>query len=329
MVAYTYSRAVWRGYSEIKEAAGWVALVFAGMGLYRFCKYRLGFTEQNMKTLRSMRQRFEVAADTIHPKWRQMLSVIGEHSEPVYTGHPHDWVVSRDHDPIPLASTYLQWYPNFSFEHLEESIIDDTKWYQTDPREMLMTAPNTDRQFTCDRCGKVQSDSAGNQCYCFSDLFGSSRRRYCPVQVFRTNNGRNNGLLACCVSFIDSHVGCECLLIKFQPFQRGAGIGEFVGLITSGISDLDVMQASTDTASYQIYQGTMGNYTRFVNHSCTPNSQFEKFTWLGIQRIVLVSRGIDAGCEITVDYSDEYWKHLRKICLCGAPHCRYSDRRMQ
>lgn len=110
---------------------------------------------------------------------------------------------------------------------------------------------------------------------------------------------------------------------KNQSFERGAGIGEFIGLITSGISDLDVMQGSTEQASYQIYQGSQGNYTRFVNHSCTPNSQFERFTWLGIQRIILVSKGIESETEITVDYSDDYWCHLDKKCLCGAQSCRY------
>lgn len=83
------------------------------------------------------------------------------------------------------------------------------------------------------------------------------------------------------------------------------------------------MQGSTERGSYQIYQGSQGNYTRFVNHSCTPNSQFERFTWLGIQRVILVSKGIDPGIEITVDYSDEYWCHLDKKCLCGAQSCRY------
>jgi hypothetical protein len=29
---------IWRGYHDIQRTAGWAALVFAGMGLYRFCK---------------------------------------------------------------------------------------------------------------------------------------------------------------------------------------------------------------------------------------------------------------------------------------------------
>jgi hypothetical protein len=116
-----------------------------------------------------------------------------------------------------------------------------------------------------------------------------------PVQVYRTPNGRNNGLIAC------------------LPFERGAAIGEFVGQITSGLSNLDVMVGQTESASYQIWQGRQGNYTRFVNHSCQPNSQYERFMWAGTQRIVLVSKGLEAGDEITVDYSDTYWRVSRAM----------------
>jgi SET domain-containing protein len=86
------------------------------------------------------------------------------------------------------------------------------------------------------------------------------------------------------------------------------------------------MIGQTDNAIYQIWQGRQGNHTRFVNHSCQPNSHFERFDWLGKQRIVLVSRGIEAGEEVTVDYGDTYWQNLDKECKCGQPGCRYRDR---
>ena len=84
--------------------------------------------------------------------------------------------------------------------------------------------------------------------------------------------------------------------------------------------------STADSSSYQIWQGRQGNFTRFVNHSCHPNSQYERFLWLGQQRVVLVSKGIDAGSEITVDYSDRYWMNLDKKCLCGETCCRFKDR---
>lgn len=305
---------VWRGYKEIKDAGGWVALVFAGMGIYRFCKYRIGFDKDSMQRLKNLRPAMEVAADTLHPQWRQLLTVLGEPSERLYHGHPHDWVVRLDgSEPIPLRNTYLQWDPHFSYRQLDDSVVDEAAWGGEDPR---WSAPSDDlaRRASssvvlpmCDTCGKEQlDDPKSNNCYCFPTLFGCAAATTSPVLVFRTPDGKNNGLLALCA------------------FERGAPIGEFVGVITKGFQDVDVMEIPTSASgSYQIWQGQKGNFTRFVNHSCKPNAQYQRFTWLGTQRIILVSKGIDAGTEVTVDYSEKYWKGLDKECLCGESCCRY------
>lgn len=308
---------VWRGYKEIKDAGGWVALVFAGMGIYRFCKYRIGFDKESMQRLRSLRPAMEVAADTLHPQWRQLLTVLGESSERIYDGHQHDWVVQLDGgSPIPLRNTYLQWDPQFSYRQLDESIVDEATWGCDDPRWSMPPGDivRASALPLCETCEKEQSDDPKlNNCYCFPTLFGCAVTSPSPVLVFRTADGKNNGLLALCA------------------FERGAPIGEFVGLITKGFREVDVMESTTtapggDSASvsYQIWQGRQGNFTRFVNHSCKANSQYQRFTWLHTQRIILVSKGIDAGTEITVDYSDKYWKGLNKKCLCGESCCRYN-----
>lgn len=86
------------------------------------------------------------------------------------------------------------------------------------------------------------------------------------------------------------------------------------------------MMGGTQERPYQIFQGQKGNFTRFINHSCRPNSQFQRFYWRGIERILVVSRGVPASSEITVDYSDSYWGKLRKNCLCGEAGCRFAHR---
>lgn len=110
-----------------------------------------------------------------------------------------------------------------------------------------------------------------------------------------------------------------------KDFDRGTAIAEFVGLVTQGIEGLDVMMGGSPERPYQIFQGQMGNFTRFINHSCRPNCQFQKFYWRGIERILVVSRGVTAGSEITVDYSDSYWGTLKKNCLCGETGCRFAN----
>ncbi|OQO03182.1 hypothetical protein B0A48_11437 [Cryoendolithus antarcticus] len=297
--------AIWRGYADIQKTGGWAALVFAGMGLYRFCKYRVAFTEETFEVLRSLRHRFEVAADTMHTNWRQLLTIVNGPTTRRYTGHMHSHVVCGPHDEtIDLPITYHQWDKDFSYQHLNESCIDEEAWGNYDPRVIQLEGP-----FTCEACKEVQSDvPTASSCTCFPALYPPVLAGPSPVQVYRTPNGRNNGLLAC------------------LPFEEGAAIGEFVGLITAGVSGKDVMWGETARASYQIWQGRQGNHTRFVNHSCEPNSQFERFVWMGTQRIILVSKGVDAGEEVTVDYTDTYWRNLDKECLCGQPTCRYKDR---
>ncbi|KAK8101930.1 hypothetical protein PG999_012304 [Apiospora kogelbergensis] len=323
---------IWRGYKEIKDAGGWTTLIFSGMGIYRFCKYRIGFDPDSLGRLRSLRPALEVAADTLHPHWRQLLAVVGESPDRVYDGHPHDWVVSLDGSaPVPLRHTYLRWDPDFSFRQLDECVIDHAAWGCDDPR---WTPPSPHR---CETCAKEQSDDPNrNACYCFPTLFGGAKTNPSPVLVFRTPDGRNNGLLALCA------------------FERGAPIGEFVGLVTRGYQDVDVMESSRSTSvggagggggsgggsghsggtghnghhteatvKYQIWQGRQGNFTRFVNHSCKANAQYQRFTWMNTQRLILVSKGIEAGSEVTVDYLDKYWKGLDKKCLCGESCCRY------
>ncbi|KAK3117369.1 hypothetical protein LTR53_001359 [Teratosphaeriaceae sp. CCFEE 6253] len=300
--------AIWRGYSDIKNTCGWAAIVFAGPGLYRFCKYRNALTEGTFETLTKLAHRFEVAADTLHPRWRQLLAIIGGPAERKYTGHPHDWVVNGpDGGAIPLPQTYHQWNKDFAYTHIDEADVDVDVWGPYDPR--TVATPTATDPHTCETCGDPQSDDPReNHCHCFPNLYAGTGPGSAPVQIFRTPDGKNNGLLAC------------------AAFEPGAAVGEFVGEVTSGLANLDVMIGQTERTAYQIFQGRRGNHTRFINHSCAPNSEYERFVWRGTQRIVLVSKGIRAGEEVTVDYSDTYWENLDKICLCGHERCRYKDR---
>ncbi|KAH8428475.1 SET domain-containing protein [Aspergillus melleus] len=299
--------AIWRGYKEIKDAGGWASLIFASVGVYRFCKYRTGFGEGLSTRLRHIKCSLELAADTLHPEWRDLLQVIGQVEAPRYCGHPHEWVTVAGEPAVPIASTYAHLnLPNgFQYQFIDECVIDYTVFGTDDPRQV----PGLDPE-TCPVCKQRQSDEIEkNQCTCFPTLLGGIRDSI-PVQLFHTTSGKNNGVVA------------------RTSIDRGTAIGEFIGLITNGISGMDVMQGgSHKKQTYQIYQGQMGNFTRFINHSCRPNSQFQRFYWRGKERIVVVSRGVVAGSEITVDYSNQYWHQLDKRCLCGEVCCRFSGRR--
>lgn len=73
-----------------------------------------------------------------------------------------------------------------------------------------------------------------------------------------------------------------------------------------------------------IIDATMkGNISRFINHSCDPNAETQKWTVNGELRIGFFStRTILAGEEITFDYRfQRYGKEAQK-CYCGAAICR-------
>ncbi|KLJ10672.1 hypothetical protein EMPG_13946 [Blastomyces silverae] len=294
--------AIWRGYREIKDAGGWASLAFASSGVYRFCKYRTGFDDAFISRLQQLRDSFEVAADTLHPEWRQLLEVIGQNSSLHYTGHPHEWVVTENGTSVlPLSVTYPHIPGDFIYQFIDESTWDRDVFGAEDPRQVPDMDPHT-----CRQCHQYQSDNVQiNRCMCFPSLYGNPRSPP-PLQIFQTKNGKNNGVLTRCY------------------LERGTAIGEFVGYITTGIEGMDVMVGGSQERQYQIYQGQMGNFTRFVNHSCRPNCQFQRFYWLGIERIIIVSRGVAADTELTVDYSNHYWEQLDKKCLCGEACCRYS-----
>lgn len=76
--------------------------------------------------------------------------------------------------------------------------------------------------------------------------------------------------------------------------------------------------------SDQIIDATMkGNVSRFINHSCDPNSETQKWTVNGELRIGFFNKKfIAAGDEITFDYHfQRYGKEAQK-CFCEAPNCR-------
>ncbi|XP_068977009.1 histone-lysine N-methyltransferase NSD2 isoform X2 [Bombus flavifrons] len=65
-----------------------------------------------------------------------------------------------------------------------------------------------------------------------------------------------------------------------------------------------------------------GNLSRFMNHSCSPNCETQKWTVNGDTRIGLFALcDIERGEELTFNYNLACDGETRKPCLCGAPNC--------
>ncbi|XP_037075321.1 histone-lysine N-methyltransferase SETD2-like [Pollicipes pollicipes] len=148
---------------------------------------------------------------------------------------------------------------------------------------------------------------------CSNKRFG--RRRYCRTEVFRTEL-KGYGLRA------------------LQDMPAGAFIYEYVGEV------LDLREFRRRRKEYSrlryhhqyfmalrgdtIVDATeRGNDSRFINHSCDPNSETQKWTVNGELRIgFFTQRPVAAGEEITFDYQLRRYGRRAQRCFCGSAQCR-------
>lgn len=68
-----YNKSIWRGYKDIKDAGGWLSLVFVGSRIYRFWKYRVSFEKSLTTRLERLLSSLEVAR--YHLPWMAKLIV--------------------------------------------------------------------------------------------------------------------------------------------------------------------------------------------------------------------------------------------------------------
>ena len=74
-----------------------------------------------------------------------------------------------------------------------------------------------------------------------------------------------------------------------------------------------------------------GSVARFINHSCEPNCETEKWEVGSETRIAIVAKkDIVKGTELTYNYNFESFGGHRVKCLCGSNNCSgFLDRRPQ
>ncbi len=122
--------------------------------------------------------------------------------------------------------------------------------------------------------------------------------------------------------------------------KKGDFVIEYVGEIIDNKEfqrRLKAKQDAQDEAYYfltldnnrMIDAGPSGNFARFMNHSCQPNCETQKWTVLGDTRIGLFAMvDIPAHAELTFNYQLECAQDVanesnqrQQPCHCGAPNC--------
>ena len=100
---------------------------------------------------------------------------------------------------------------------------------------------------------------------------------------------------------------------------------ELIGFLTGKLAPvgtfqdgwvLDVVREDLNEETVcQVHCANVGNYLRLLNHSCKPSARFSFRKVSGKYRVmVLASRDIYDGEEVTVGYGKEYLSGMR--CLC-------------
>ncbi|XP_058525763.1 histone-lysine N-methyltransferase NSD3 isoform X2 [Ochotona princeps] len=118
-----------------------------------------------------------------------------------------------------------------------------------------------------------------------------------------------------------------------RSIKKGEFVNEYVGeLIDEEECRLRIKRAHensvtnfymlTVTKDRIIDAGPKGNYSRFMNHSCNPNCETQKWTVNGDVRVGLFALcDIPAGMELTFNYNLDCLGNGRTECHCGAVNC--------
>ncbi|KAI9929948.1 hypothetical protein MW887_011758 [Aspergillus wentii] len=109
-------------------------------------------------------------------------------------------------------------------------------------------------------------------------------------------------------------------------FKKGCILDEFIGELYpngyDGDPEYSLLHESKSSPKKHcvISPKHLGNWTRFINHSCNPSTVFRKRT-IGKRTMMTVEtlRDISIFEEITIDYGYGYWRNRR--CACRAPNC--------
>ncbi|XP_064416656.1 histone-lysine N-methyltransferase ASH1L isoform X2 [Latimeria chalumnae] len=149
----------------------------------------------------------------------------------------------------------------------------------------------------------------------------------------------------CCNQRIQRHEWVQCLerfraeekgwgIRTKEPLKAGQFIIEYLGEVVSEQEFRNRMieqyHNHNDHYCLNLDSGMvidsyrMGNEARFINHSCNPNCEMQKWSVNGVYRIGLFAlKDMPAGTELTYDYNFHSFNvEKQQLCKCGSEKCR-------
>uniref|UniRef100_H3AR77 Histone-lysine N-methyltransferase NSD2 n=1 Tax=Latimeria chalumnae TaxID=7897 RepID=H3AR77_LATCH len=122
-------------------------------------------------------------------------------------------------------------------------------------------------------------------------------------------------------------------LISKRDIKKGEFVNEYVGELIdeeecrarikhAHENDITHFYMLTIDKDRIIDAGPKGNYSRFMNHSCQPNCETQKWTVNGDTRVGLFAVcDIPKETELTFNYNLDCLGNEKTVCRCGAPNC--------
>lgn len=122
------------------------------------------------------------------------------------------------------------------------------------------------------------------------------------------------------VEIRDSRAGLGSGLFASRAFEKGDFIVSYTGQkISSREADLSKSRYLFELDEEWTIDGeTFSNIGRYINHACSPNAEAEIHDE---EILIIATRTIRQGEEITIDYGDEYFDEFIRPVGCRCESC--------
>ena len=237
------------------------------------------------------------------PQCQEMIETHLKEMYPNFThvAHPHTYVVSGNEKPL-LQPRYKD----------QEQINIESNLYVAEsferrpsPRGWPVTKPYpSDPTITKEKCHLCDRSN------CACDPLDSDKVVKPLVEIAKYGE-KGNGIRV------------------LEPIKKGDLLDEYVG----EIKHADDVDDEVYSFSFDLHEGPtianissqfLGNWTRFINHSCDASTEFRLMVIGRRWRAVVVAiKDVGMFDELTIDYGPGYWVEGR-LCKCGSSKCRYN-----
>lgn len=219
---------------------------------------------------------------------------------------PHKWVVTENlsdvHQPTFEGEVQINIHTNIYRASAFARSPRPPHWPPSHPYPADPTLVRTADLKACLHC------RSHSPCACTS-AFGPATR---PPLVELRSYGAPKGVGVRALQRIPARAVLAEYVGELRPF-------DYAGDPVYGL-DFSLPGAGGEAVLATVSAKRVGNWTRFVNHSCDASAVFRTAVWGGRVRVVVQTvREVAVFEELTVDYGSGYWRG--RVCGCGVEGC--------